>query len=412
MPFCSKCGASLADGAQFCSSCGAPCAGGAATSSTTSNPVGGYVAPPRSLASAPEPSPQLGETLLGAKASSFEGDDTDLPELKVHPRQSKYGTCPVLFCAAECKPSLLEIGPPCCCCPFMPCRNFHIWSPKNEAREIMALWGEFFSPLAKDRKALQAKKSFMFCWSMGVVCCIIPYFWFLGGPFWTCCCFKMAGCKESKDMSRVLFCWTTCCGYERRYPGVKQWLADRAIDIGDKVQWMFHDDELPKVHDRMGAKEIAQEAMQAGLKGAAKSAGKEIGKEIVQSVMGGQVHPQAIAQSCIKGCLKACFGDAVDNCYPVETKYVGEVIGFVDDDTLVRFHGRGVWRYKKNALMMVEKCAEDDDSGSIDWREAWREERSYESLSLEERESLSNRRMNDKATVTKKQAAVQNFVRC
>ena len=45
-------------------------------------------------------------------------------------------------------------------------------------------------------------------------------------------------------------------------------------------------------------------------------------------IKGGSVHPGDIAGSCVQGCIKGCCGSLVDSCFPVKTKYLGEVIGY------------------------------------------------------------------------------------
>ena len=343
-------------------------------------------------------------------------EGNELPVAKVHPRQHKHGTCPILCpllfipgvnCCISmiCRRTMevgkmLEVGPTC---PL--CRK---WSPKKEHAVIMGMWGQHFSPLAKKRRALLAKKSFFKPWACAIGGCIaftVTGGGALCGCCWAACCFKIAGVEDSKEMFRWLC--GCCCGYERRYPGINDWVAARDVSIGDMVQWMFDDVDLPLVPERMAAKEIAQEAFQDGITSAAKGAAKEAGKEVVQSMMGGKLHPTDIAQSCVKGLLKACCGSIVDNCYPVETKYLGEVIGFVDDDVVVRFHGRGVWRFKRDTLMEIQKCAEGAEPNANDWQEAWREERGNESLTQEERENLSTRQIAEKRFVTVKQDAVR-----
>jgi hypothetical protein len=139
--------------------------------------------------------------------------------------------------------------------------------------------------------------------------------------------------------------------------------------------------------------------------------------------------PQDMAASCIEGCIRSCCNSWYEKCRPRKYLYSGEVVGMLDNgELIVRFRGRGLWRFKKDTLKVIGKvsgmfmssaaptdtygqcgargqggggvtCSECGEIlgsfGGGDWRAAWDEERGYASLSKDERENLSVRRVAD-----------------
>ena len=170
----------------------------------------------------------------------------------------------------------------------------------------------------------------------------------------------------------------------KRKRAVEDWVAARDIAIGDKVHWMFEDNDLPIVND-LEAREAAAAALKTGARSAVAAAGTEAAKETVKAIISrGSLHPADIASAGLQGCVAGCCGACVKNCIPEKTKYLGEVIGYADDNdiVIVRFRGRGVWRLPKPTLLEIQKgVGHVVNYGAGAWRAAWDEERGYESLS-------------------------------
>eukprot|EP01052_Picozoa_sp_SAG31_P030121 SAG31_NODE_3062_length_4731_cov_8.218480_2_plen_292_part_00 len=257
------------------------------------------------MASVPEPSRQLGETLLGAKASSVEGlggsyesDDTSLPPLK--------GGLP------------------------------------GQQKVAETLWNRLYKPSARRRMELHKKKFTFFYPSCCCWLCMdkTDLNVFYSGPAWKCCP-----------------CWTWTCTNSnalRLYDDVS-----RVPDLGDMVAWMFNDKKGTAVPPQRDLTRSTQRNLKAIVGDDAKAAGIEM---IKKAIDGADPHT-----CCIQALIGCVMDVAITWLVGVDSKPIGEVIGHVNgDECIVRFKGIGTFRIKGNTLVVIMKAGPTQKAARLD----------------------------------------------